>query len=57
MRREHWEYYKDMAQIALKKAEAQLSHWTKSKDLSSRYARQTISTRSGENRIRLPLTK
>jgi hypothetical protein len=25
MRREHWEYYKDMAQIALKEAEAQLS--------------------------------
>ena len=24
MRREHWEYYKDMAQIALKEAEAQL---------------------------------
>ena len=22
MRRKHWEYYKDMAQIALKKAEA-----------------------------------
>ena len=25
MRREHWEYSKDMAQIALKEAEAQLS--------------------------------
>ena len=25
MRRQHWEYYKDMAQIALKEAEAQLS--------------------------------
>jgi hypothetical protein len=25
MRREHWECYKDMAQIALKEAEAQLS--------------------------------
>lgn len=25
MRRKHWEYYKDMAQIALKEADAQLS--------------------------------
>lgn len=54
MRRKHWEYYKDMAQMALKEADAQLSLLANSKDLSSRYARQTISTRSGENRIRLP---